>query len=211
MDLYLENIIKMYPNAGCELIYHNPFEFLVAVVLSAQTTDKAVNKITPMLFEKYPEPESMSNASYDDLFNILKPLGLAKNKTKNLISLSQDITNLGYIPENIKELTKLSGVGIKTANVYMSEIYKEPHIAVDTHVFRVSKRLGLITDKDDVLSCEKKLEKRYLKEEWIKVHHSFLFLGRYKCKSQRPDCQTCLLKDKCKYFESLKNNNLNLY
>ena len=201
MDFYLENTIKMFPNAGCELIYHNPFEFLVAVSLSAQTTDKAVNKITAILFDKYKSIQSLANANYNDVYNIIKPLGLASNKTKNLINLSKEINLLGYIPNNIKDLTKLSGIGIKTANVYMAEIYKEPHIAVDTHVFRVSKRLGLINDNDNVSICQDKLEKRYEKEYWIKVHHSFLFLGRYLCKSIKPNCKECLLKEKCKYFK----------
>ncbi len=201
MDFYLENTIKMFPNAGCELIYHNPFEFLVAVSLSAQTTDKAVNKITAILFDKYKSIQSLANANYNDVYNIIKPLGLASNKTKNLINLSKEINLLGYIPNNIKDLTKLSGIGIKTANVYMAEIYKEPHIAVDTHVFRVSKRLGLIDDNDNVSICQDKLEKRYEKEYWIKVHHSFLFLGRYLCKSIKPNCKECLLKEKCKYFK----------
>jgi len=201
MDFYLENTIKMFPNAGCELIYHNPFEFLVAVSLSAQTTDKAVNKITAILFDKYKSIQSLANANYNDVYNIIKPLGLASNKTKNLINLSKEINLLGYIPNNIKDLTKLSGIGIKTANVYMAEIYKEPHIAVDTHVFRVSKRLGLINDNDNVSICQYKLEKRYEKEYWIKVHHSFLFLGRYLCKSIKPNCKECLLKEKCKYFK----------
>ena len=201
MDFYLENTIKMFPNAGCELIYHNPFEFLVAVSLSAQTTDKAVNKITAILFDKYKSIQSLANANYNDVYNIIKPLGLASNKTKNLINLSKEINLLGYIPNNIKDLTKLSGIGIKTANVYMAEIYKEPHIAVDTHVFRVSKRLGLIDDNDNVSICQDKLEKRYEKEYWIKVHNSFLFLGRYLCKSIKPNCKECLLKEKCKYFK----------
>ena len=201
MDFYLENTIKMFPNAGCELIYHNPFEFLVAVSLSAQTTDKAVNKITAILFDKYKSIQSLANANYNDVYNIIKPLGLASNKTKNLINLSKEINLLGYIPNNIMDLTKLSGIGIKTANVYMAEIYKEPHIAVDTHVFRVSKRLGLINDNDNVSICQYKLEKRYEKEYWIKVHHSFLFLGRYLCKSIKPNCKECLLKEKCKYFK----------
>jgi endonuclease-3 len=204
MDFYLENTIKMFPNAGCELIYHNPFEFLVAVSLSAQTTDKAVNKITAILFDKYKSINDLANANYNDVYNIIKPLGLASNKTKNLINLSKEINLLGKIPDNIKDLTKLSGIGIKTANVYMAEIYKEPHIAVDTHVLRVSKRLGLIDENDNVSICQEKLENRYEKEYWIKAHHSFLFLGRYICKSIKPKCAECLLKEKCKYKKEAK-------
>lgn len=201
MDFYLENTIKMFPNAGCELIYHNHFEFLVAVSLSAQTTDKAVNGITSILFQKYKNSKELANANYLDLFNIIKPLGLAKNKTNNLINMSKKIEELGNIPNTIEELIKLPGVGIKTANVYMAEIYKEPHIAVDTHVYRVSKRLGLILETDSIQTCEEKLESRYPKDLWIKVHHSFLFLGRYKCKSIKPNCETCLLNTKCKYYK----------
>jgi endonuclease-3 len=199
MDNYLKLATQMYPNAGCELNYTNDFSFLVAVVLSAQTTDKHVNVITPILFNKYKTIESLSNASFDDVYNIIKPLGLANIKSKNLILLAKKISDLGYIPSNLNELIKLPGVGYKTACVYLSEIKKEPHIAVDTHILRVSKRLGL-TNETNPLTVSKELEKRYEKSEYIKVHHTFLFLGRYCCKSVKPNCTQCLLKEICNYY-----------
>lgn len=200
MDKYLEKAILMYPNASCELNYNTPFEFLIAVVLSAQTTDKKVNGVTSVLFDKYKNAYDLSNASFDDVYRILKPLGLAKGKTLNIINLSKEIVFLGYIPETIGDLIKLTGVGNKTACVYMQEIYKEPHIAVDTHVSRVALRLGLTKEKNP-LKIQKDLENRYLKEEYIKAHHTFLFLGRYCCKSIKPNCNECLLRDICDYYK----------
>jgi len=203
MDSYLKKAIEMYPNAKAELIYHNDFEFLVCVMLSAQTTDKSVNGISGELFAKFPSYNAVKETDYDEIYRIIEPLGLAKNKTKNLILLCKQLQILGKIPASVDELVKLPGVGIKTASVYMGEIHHEPHIAVDTHVKRVANRLGLV-DTDDVNKIQKALENRYKPEEYIKCHHTFLFLGRYKCKSQKPDCGTCLLKNICKYY---KNNN----
>jgi len=198
MDIYLKKAIEMYPNAGCELVYHTPFEFLSSVMLSAQTTDKKVNNVCETLYKRYPDYNCVKESDYDDIYTILKPLGLAKGKTKNFIELSKALKKMGYIPSTVEELIKLPGIGIKTAYVYMAEIHKEPHIAVDTHVFRVVKRLGL-TNEDNPIKVSIDLEKRYKKEEYIKAHHSFLFLGRYKCKGNNPDCATCLLSDVCKY------------
>ena len=189
----------MYPNAKCELNYTSNFSFLVAVILSSQTKDINVNKITPILFEKYPTIESLSLASSYELEEIIRPLGLSKTKSINLIKLSKEILELGKIPENIVDLQKLSGVGNKTACVYMQEIYKEPHIAVDTHLKRVSNRLGLsIEDSPIKIQCD--LEKRYDKSLWINVHHTFLFLGRYTCLAKNPKCTECRLNDICNYF-----------
>ncbi len=198
MDEYLSKAILMHPNARCELIYNNNFEFLIAVLLSSQTTDKHVNKITPILFNKFNSFEDIHEDNYDEIYEIIRPLGLAKNKTKNIIKLCSQLQELGSIPQSVRELEKLSGVGHKTACVYMMEIYKEPHIAVDTHVLRVSNRLGL-SNSDNPLIVEKDLENRYEKDEYIKVHHSFLFLGRYTCKSINPSCNECLLNNMCKY------------
>ncbi len=197
MDEYLSKAIEMYPNAGCELIYHNNYEFLIAVMLSAQTTDKKVNTVTPVLFRKYPSYNDIIEEDSEDIYSIIRPLGLAKNKTKSIIKLANELKELGYIPNNLTDLEKLSGIGHKTACVYLSEIYKEPHIAVDTHVLRVANRLGLSQSKN-LLEVQYDLENRYSKEEYIKAHHSFLFLGRYTCKSINPKCEECLLNNICK-------------
>lgn len=189
----------MYPNAKCELNYTSNFSFLVAVILSSQTKDINVNKITPILFKKYPTIESLSLASSSELEEIIRPLGLSKTKSINLIKLSKEILELGKIPENIVDLQKLSGVGNKTACVYMQEIYKEPHIAVDTHLKRVSNRLGL-SFEDNPIKIQSDLEKRYDKSLWINVHHTFLFLGRYTCLAKNPKCTECRLNDICNYF-----------
>lgn len=189
----------MYPNAKCELNYTSNFSFLVAVILSSQTKDINVNKITPILFEKYPTIESLSLASSCELEEIIRPLGLSKTKSINLIKLSKEILELGKIPDNIVDLQKLSGVGNKTACVYMQEIYKEPHIAVDTHLKRVSNRLGLSIE-DNPIKIQSDLEKRYDKSLWINVHHTFLFLGRYTCLAKNPKCTECRLNDICNYF-----------
>ncbi len=198
MDEYLSKAIEMYPNAGCELIYHNNYEFLIAVMLSAQTTDKKVNIVTPVLFRKYPSYNDITLEDSEDIYSIIRPLGLAKNKTKSIIKLANELKELGYIPNNLTDLEKLSGIGHKTACVYLAEIYKEPHIAVDTHVLRVANRLGLSQSKNP-LEVQRDLENRYSKEEYIKVHHSFLFLGRYTCKSINPRCKECLLNNICKF------------
>ncbi len=189
----------MYPNAKCELNYTTNFSFLIAVILSSQTKDVNVNKITPILFEKYPTINDLAHAKKEEVEAIIKPLGLSKMKSQNLIKISNEILSLGKIPNNIDELQKLSGVGNKTACVYMQEIHKEPHIAVDTHLKRVSNRLGLSCEEDPG-KIQKDLEKRYKKELWISVHHTFLFLGRYTCLAKNPKCNECKLSDICLYF-----------
>lgn len=196
----LKNLEEMFPNAGCELIYHNPFEFLCAVLLSAQTTDKAVNKVTKELFLKYPTPKDMSEAPIEDLKRIIKPIGLSANKSKFLHDLAVDIVIRfdGMIPTKRKDIESLKGVGRKTCNVYLSEIKHIPNIAVDTHVKRVSIRLGLVNKNSDVLQIERSLKRRFDKKDWIKSHHLLLFLGRYLCKAKNPNCHECKLKDICK-------------
>jgi endonuclease III len=198
MDEYLSKAILMYPNAKCELNYNNNFEFLVAVILSAQTTDKAVNKITPILFSKYPTFNSIDESCLDDIYSIIKPLGLAKNKSKSIVKLAIQLKEIGCIPTNLSDLEKLSGVGHKTACVYLAEIYKEEHIAVDTHVLRVANRLGL-SNSNNPIQVQRDLEARYERSEYIKAHHTFLFLGRYTCKSINPKCENCLLNNICLY------------
>lgn len=195
------NLIKeMFPNASCELNYKNHFELLVAVVLSAQTTDKRVNIVTKELFEKYPTPLLLSSAKYDDVSLIVKSLGLAKSKTTNIINLSKVLVeNYNCIVPNTKEeLEKLPGVGRKTANAVLMEGFRIPAIAVDTHVSRVSNRLGL-SNSTDVKQIEKDLMNLYDEKDYYFVHHGLLFFGRYHCTSQRPKCVECKLKVFCNY------------
>lgn len=197
----LDLIYKMFPNPHCELEYFDDFSFLCAVVLSAQTTDKAVNLVTKPLFLKYPTVFDIASSSEDELIPILRPIGLMKNKSHYLIKISKAIVE-GYggkVPHDFNELIKLPGVGRKTANVFLAEIDKRPTIAVDTHVNRVSYRLGLSSSIDNVLKTEHELEAGFDEKDWIKVHYGLLFMGRYKCLSKNPKCSDCNLKSICRY------------
>lgn len=197
----LDLIYKMFPNPHCELEYFDDFSFLCAVVLSAQTTDKAVNLVTKPLFLKYPTVFDIASSSEDELIPILRPIGLMKNKSHYLIKISKAIVE-GYggkVPHDFDELIKLPGVGRKTANVFLAEIDKRPAIAVDTHVNRVSYRLGLSSSIDNVLKTEHELEAGFDEKDWIKVHYGLLFMGRYKCLSKNPKCSYCNLKSICRY------------
>lgn len=197
----LDLIYKMFPNPHCELEYFDDFSFLCAVVLSAQTTDKAVNLVTKPLFLKYPTVFDIASSSEDELIPILRPIGLMKNKSHYLIKISKAIVE-GYggkVPHDFNELIKLPGVGRKTANVFLAEIDKRPAIAVDTHVNRVSYRLGLSSSIDNVLKTEHELETGFDEKDWIKVHYGLLFMGRYKCLSKNPKCSDCNLKSICRY------------
>lgn len=195
------NTIKeMFPDASCELVYHNMFELLIAVTLSAQTTDKKVNQVTPFLFAKYPTPKLLAEASFEDIYNIIKPLGLANNKSKNIIGLSKILVEKynSIVPNNREQLESLPGVGRKTANVILMEGFKIPTIPVDTHVSRVAIRLGL-TQSENVNAIEQELMKTFPINEWYYVHHCLLFFGRYFCLSKNPKCNECKLKDLCNY------------
>ena len=197
----LDLIYKMFPNPHCELEYFDDFSFLCAVVLSAQTTDKAVNLVTKPLFLKYPTVFDIASSSEDELIPILRPICLMKNKSHYLIKISKAIVE-GYggkVPHDFNELIKLPGVGRKTANVFLAEIDKRPAIAVDTHVNRVSYRLGLSSSIDNVLKTEHELEAGFDEKDWIKVHYGLLFMGRYKCLSKNPKCSDCNLKSICRY------------
>ncbi len=197
----LDLIYKMFPNPHCELEYFDDFSFLCAVVLSAQTTDKAVNLVTKPLFLKYPTVFDIASSSEDELIPILRPIGLMKNKSHYLIKISKAIVEDygGKVPHDFNELIKLPGVGRKTANVFLAEIDKRPAIAVDTHVNRVSYRLGLSSSIDNVLKTEHELEAGFDEKDWIKVHYGLLFMGRYKCLSKNPKCSDCNLKSICRY------------
>lgn len=201
IDYILENLEVLFPDAGCELNYNNVFELIIAVSLSAQTTDKSVNKITPELFKKYPTPHLLANAKLEDVEEIIKSIGLYKNKSKNIINLSKILVEKfnGIVPNNQNDLESLPGVGRKTANVVLTEGFKIPRIPVDTHVDRVSKRFGLIDNNATVLDVENKLMSLIEESKWHKAHHLLLFMGRYKCLAKNPKCSDCFYKENCKY------------
>lgn len=198
-EYIIENLNKLYPDAHCELNHRNSFELLIAVVLSAQTTDISVNKVTPALFEKYPDAYSLSAAEEEDVIRLIHSIGLYKNKSKNIINLSKELVRRfnGEVPSEREDLESLPGVGRKTANVVLSNCFDYPAFAVDTHVSRVSKRLMIAKKDDDVLTIEKKLMKFFPKDSWGKLHHQFIFFGRYKCKAKNPECTDCPFKDNC--------------
>lgn len=196
----LDTMGEMFPEAHCELNHSNPFELVVAVALSAQCTDVLVNKVTKTLFEKYKTPEDYLNVSLEELQNDIRSIGLFRNKAKNIQKLSQLLIDEynGEVPMDGDELTKLPGVGRKTANVVVSVAFGIPAIAVDTHVERVSKRLAICRWKDSVLEVEKTLMKKVPRDEWSVTHHRMIFFGRYHCKAQNPQCPTCPLLDLCR-------------
>lgn len=195
------------PDAETELLYDNPFQLLVAVILSAQCTDKRVNLTTPSIFEKYPDADSMSKATFDELFPLIKSISYPNNKTKHLIGMAQKLVTEfnSEVPLTVEELIKLPGVGRKTANVITSVIDAQPNMAVDTHVFRVSKRIGLVKQTATTpLAVEKELIKHFPTELVYKAHHWLILHGRYVCIARNPKCRECGLQQACKYFQ--KNN-----
>jgi endonuclease III len=191
---------EMFPDAHCELNHSNPFELLIAVVLSAQCTDALVNKVTKKLFQKYKTPEDYIKVPVEELQNDIRSIGLYRNKAKNIQKLCQTLIDSygGEVPKDRDTLMTLPGVGRKTANVVVSVAFGIPAIAVDTHVERVSKRLGICRWKDSVLEVEKTLMKKVPKEEWAITHHRMIFFGRYHCKAQNPQCPVCPLNDLCR-------------
>jgi len=195
---YLDELI---PNPKCELNYTKDYELLIATMLSAQTTDKRVNEVTNILFNKYNTLDKLRNADINDIVDIIKPLGTYNKKAINIIQIAKILESVGdMVPNNREFLEQLPGVGRKTTNVVLSILYNEPYIAVDTHVQRVSKRLG-ITNSDDVLITEKKLYKYFKDADFTKLHHQLLLFGRYYCKAKKPECLNCKLKDICKKKE----------
>lgn len=195
-----QEISRLYPDAHCELRHSDPLELMIAIMLSAQTTDIAVNQTTIKLFRKYHSFQDYINVDISILEQDIRHLGLYKNKAKNIKGMAQIVEEQfdGVFPAQLDQLMKLPGVGQKTANVFMAEWYKIPRIAVDTHVSRVSIRLGLAKPNDSVLEIEKKLMSRYRKEQWIEMHHKLIFFGRYFCKAIKPNCIECPLLDICK-------------
>ena len=190
---------ELYPEAHCELNYDSIFHLLIAVMLSAQTTDASVNKVTPKLFDSYPTPIDLMNANLNDVENLIRAIGLYKNKAKNIIATSKELVEKfnSTVPSTMEELTSLPGVGRKTANVVLVEGFKIPAFPVDTHVERVSKRLGIAKQKDSVDEVERKIKKIYKKEQYGLLHHQFIFFGRYFCKAIKPNCQECRFLNRC--------------
>lgn len=201
----MEYLDFLIPNAHCELNYTKDYELVIATMLSAQTTDKRVNMVTKELFQKYPTLTDLKNANINDIITIIRPIGTFNKKASNIIGIASSLEPLGYVPNDREFLESLPGVGRKTTNVVLSNIYNEPCIAVDTHVKRVSIRLGIAKEKDDVLMIEKKLNKFFPKEKLCKLHHQMVLFGRYYCKAQNPSCENCGLKNRCKR-DYLANN-----
>jgi len=198
----IEYFSQHIPEAETELAYRNEFELLVAVVLSAQCTDKRVNLVTPPLFKKYPDAQTMSKASFDDIFGLIRSISYPNNKTKHLMGLSSMLLEIygGKVPMTVEELVALPGVGRKTANVITSVIDQQPNMAVDTHVFRVSARIGLTTRATTPLATEKQLIKHIPKELVHKAHHWLILHGRYVCLARNPKCDQCGIQNACKFF-----------
>ena len=192
---YLDELI---PKPICELNYQKDYELVIAVMLSAQTTDKGVNKVTSILFQKYNSLEKLAGSNIEDIKEIIKPIGNYNKKANNIIEISKILINKynKQVPKTYEELEVLPGIGRKSANVIRSEIYKIPSFAVDTHVIRVTNRLGLVKTKDPVI-IEKELEKIFKKRDWIRKHQQLVLFGRYYCKAKNPDCQNCKLLNIC--------------
>ena len=200
---YLE---KLFPEPKCELTYHNDYELLIAIVLSAQTTDKRVNTVTPILFNRYKTLKELSEAPITSLEEILKSIGSFRKKAVYVkdIAYNLDTKYNGKVPTDRESLEKLKGVGRKTVNVFLSEFYNYPAFAVDTHVERISKRLKIASSEDNVLQVENKLKKFFPKDEWARRHLQLVLFGRYYCKAIKPDCTFCPLKEICRDYKDNK-------
>ena len=189
----------LFPNPKCELIYNNDYELLIAIVLSAQSTDKRVNSVTPIIFNKYKSLKELKEADLSDLESIIRPVGSFRKKASYIKNIAMILDNEydGVVPTDRDKLIKFPGVGRKTSNVFLSEFYNYPAIAVDTHVERVSKRLKLAYKNDDVFTIEKKLMRKFPKDIWARLHLQLVLFGRYYCKAVKPECENCRLKDIC--------------
>ena len=206
MDSIIEYFDELFPEPRCELNYDKDYELLIAVMLSAQTTDKRVNMVTKVLFEKYPTLEELADASLESLIDIIRPIGTFQRKAQNIKEIAKRLLleSSGKVPNNRYFLESLSGVGRKTANVVLNNLYGENCIAVDTHVSRVSKRLGIAGWNDNVIVVEKKIMKIFPEDRLGRLHHQFVLFGRYYCKAVKPECEKCRLKNIC---TEKQNNN----
>jgi len=202
---FVDYFSKHSPDAQTELNYSNPFELLVAVILSAQCTDKRINQVTPALFRRFPDAETLAASSSDEVFDYIRSVSYPNNKAKHLVGMAQKLIAEfgGVVPETVADLQKLPGVGRKTANVIVSVVYHAPAIAVDTHVFRVANRIGLTDNAKTPLAVEKQLVK-YLPQDTLAIAHHWLILhGRYICVARKPKCEECPITGICKYFEKV--------
>lgn len=204
----LEILKEEYPDAKCELNHESPFQLLVATILSAQTTDKKVNQVTETLFKDYPDLDAFLTLEVEELEQRIKQIGLYRSKAKNIIMMCNQLKEKfnGEVPRTMEEITSLAGAGRKTANVVLSNAFGVPSIAVDTHVFRVSNRLGL-AKANNVLDTEMQLQKELPKKEWSFTHHLLIFHGRYCCVARNPKCYQCKLTDKCNYYKEATKKN----
>lgn len=200
----IEKLDKLIPNPKCELNYTKDYELLIATILSAQSTDKRVNMVTDILFKKY-SLEDLAKISNKEIEDIIRPVGTYMRKAEYIKKVAQSLLKdfNGIVPNNREYLESLPGVGRKTTNVVLSNLYNVPAIAVDTHVSRVAVRLGLAKENDDVLTIEKKLMKKFPKDHWSRLHHQLVLFGRYTCKSQKPLCNECLFKEKCRFYKKI--------
>ena len=202
INIILDRLEENYPDAECALVHQNVYQLIVAVALSAQTTDKSVNLITPALFERYPNAEALAHAEITEVEEYIRRIGMYKTKAKNIVGMAKALVENhgGQVPEDYDALVALPGVGRKTANVVLSVGFGHQRIAVDTHVFRVSNRIGLVAEKD-VLKTELALMDRIPEERWAKTHHSLIFHGRQCCDARKPRCEECSIKEWCEEYK----------
>lgn len=202
----LDILEQSYPDAECALHHQNVFQLIVAVALSAQTTDKSVNQVTPTLFERYPDAEALAEADVEEVSEYIKRIGMYRTKAKNIVAMAQKLCADfgGQVPDNYDDLISLPGVGRKTANVVLSVGFGQQRIAVDTHVFRVANRIGLVHEKD-VLKTELALMDRIPEERWSRTHHSLIFHGRQCCDARKPKCDSCPIVSYCEYVNQAAN------
>lgn len=207
-EIIMNELDNLFPNPKCELNYNKDYELLLAVMLSAQTTDKRVNMITGPLFKKYSSLDALDELSIKEIEQEIKSIGMYRQKARHFKNIVSELKKIGgYVPNDRETLMKMDGVGRKTVNVVLSNLYNEPCIAVDTHVSRVSKRLALAKENDDVLQIEQKLMKKFPKKVWSKLHHQMVLFGRYKCTARSPECRDCNLSCICKYYKELNRKN----
>ena len=201
MEIISNYIDSLFPHAKCELFYNRDYELVIAVMLSAQTTDKAVNGVTEKLFKDYPSLEELDNASLEDIEEHIKSLGLYKNKAKNIKGITHKILTdfSGELPSDKDLLQTLPGIGNKSAGVIRIEVFKIPDLPVDTHIIRITNRLGIASKNDEPIDIERKLKKLIPESNWIKTHHQLIHFGRYFCLARSPKCEECKLREYCKY------------
>ncbi|MBQ6285701.1 MAG: endonuclease III [Bacilli bacterium] len=200
-EIIYKELDRLFEDARCELNYEKDYELLLSVMLSAQTTDKRVNEVTKEIYSKYKSLKELNNLSIEEIEKLIMRLGFYKSKAKNFKGIVSRLIDIGYVPNDREFLESLPGVGRKTASVVLEHLFDEPAFAVDTHVHRVSKRLGIAANKDDVLKTESKLKKYFNKDKWNRVNSQLVLFGRYVCTSRKPNCENCNLKNICKYYK----------